>query len=266
MPNGYKRPVPRRSTTEKILGEKYIASCYTTCVFVITKLSNSNKTRMQSTVMQAIRSRVPLAVRAASGGRMHGRRGVHFAAPMLRSVHAASSSENTPSVPAQRNRGEGRGLGRKYKEYMTPYRFMQDFEQEMNDMMRGFGLTNLRDMPLTRGDMSLAVDIEESRNAFLISADIPGLKASDVKVDVSPDHVLTISGERKNETSSEENGVVRMERSYGSFVRSLRLPDHVDVHGITAEAEKGVLKVTVPKKDEEKVEPKTISISVSGSE
>lgn len=84
-----------------------------------------------------------------------------------------------------------------------------------------------------------------------------------LQVEISPNNVLTISGERKSETKSEEGGVVRMERSYGTFMRSFRLPEHVDPEGIKAHAAQGVLKLTVPKSPE-KEEKRTIPVNVEG--
>ncbi len=75
-----------------------------------------------------------------------------------------------------------------------------------------------------------------------------------------------MSGERKEEKKEEgEGGFVRMERSYGSFTRSFRLPPNVDANAIKAEMNNGVLQLTVPKKEEEGTKPKTISIEVGGA-
>lgn len=82
-----------------------------------------------------------------------------------------------------------------------------------------------------------------------------------VQVEVSPDNVLTISGERKAEAKSEEGGVVRMERSYGTFTRSFRLPEHVDAENIKAHTAHGVLKLNIPKSPE-KESKKVIKIDV----
>ena len=95
-----------------------------------------------------------------------------------------------------------------------------------------------------------------------ISADVPGLSREDIKVQVSPDRVLTISGERRSEQreGSEEEGVLRVERSYGTFMRRFRLPDNVDAEGIKASTKEGVLRLTVPKT--EQPQPKQIDIQV----
>ena len=131
----------------------------------------------------------------------------------------------------------------------------------------GFPLAELRDEGsfLPRSAMSLAVDVQDTGDAFKINADVPGLKKEEIKVQVSPDHILTISGERKSETKEEDKGgFVRMERTYGSFSRGFRLPEHADTSAIKAEMNNGVLQLTVPKKEIEESQQKTISIEVGG--
>ncbi len=143
----------------------------------------------------------------------------------------------------------------------------REMEQEMENMMRSFGLAPLADETslLPRNAMPLAVDIQDAGNAYLIHADVPGMKAENVKVEVAPNGVLTMTGERKSEKKEEgEGGFVRMERSYGSFHRSFKLPDHVDASGIKAEMNNGVLQLTVPKKEGEEDKKQTIKINVGG--
>ena len=89
------------------------------------------------------------------------------------------------------------------------------------------------------------------------------LTLSLLQVEVSPNHVLTVKAERKIEKKEEgEEGFVRMERSYGSFARSFKLPEHVDTANIKAELKNGVLHLTVPKKEIEEAQ-KTVSIEVA---
>lgn len=143
---------------------------------------------------------------------------------------------------------------------LSPFRMMQEFD----DIMRDFGIMNFpRDTMMKPGDMALAIDIVEKPDKFLIKADIPGMKASDVSLELSPEHILTISGERKHEHKEEEEGHYRLERSFGSFTRSFKIPDHVDATNIKAEASNGVLSITLPKIELEQEENKTISIAVS---
>jgi len=95
----------------------------------------------------------------------------------------------------------------------------------------------------------LAVDIEENDTSFVIRADVPGMKASDVKVQLSPDNVLSIDAERSSHTEEGEKGgkLWKVERTYGSYHRSFAVPDHVDVNAITADVKDGVLSLLLPK-------------------
>lgn len=96
-----------------------------------------------------------------------------------------------------------------------------------------------------------AMDLVETDNAFVVKADLPGLDRDDVTVEIKDD-VLTISGERKAEHEESDDGYVRVERSYGSFSRTLQLPDGVDPDQVKASFDKGVLEVRVPKPAERK--------------
>ena len=104
-----------------------------------------------------------------------------------------------------------------------------------------------------------AVDIREEGDAFYVDAEVPGLKAEDIKVDVEK-NVLTLSGERKVETEETEDKYRRVERQYGSFTRSFSLPETVDTDSISADLKDGVLELKLPKK--EAPTPKSISVNV----
>jgi HSP20 family protein len=106
------------------------------------------------------------------------------------------------------------------------------------------------------------VDLVEADDHFVLKADLPGLSADDVNVEVQ-DGTLTISGERRAEHESHERGWYRIERSFGSFNRSLTLPDGVDADGISARFEHGVLEVRIPKPAERK--PRRVAISKDGN-
>jgi HSP20 family protein len=105
------------------------------------------------------------------------------------------------------------------------------------------------------------IDLVEAEDHFVLKADLPGLSESDVNIEVQ-DGTLTISGERKAEHEQREKGWYRIERSFGSFNRSLTLPDGVDPDRIEASFNHGVLEVRIPKPEERK--PRRISISSSG--
>ena len=102
-----------------------------------------------------------------------------------------------------------------------------------------------------------AVDIHETDNTFVVTADLPGMKKDDIRVDLR-DNTLTLSGEKKFEEKTSKDNYLRVERSYGSFYRSLMLPSNVDANNIKASYKEGVLQLTIPKKEEAK--PKQIKI------
>jgi HSP20 family protein len=96
-----------------------------------------------------------------------------------------------------------------------------------------------------------AMDLVEEDDSLVLRADLPGLSEDDVNVEVK-DGVLTISGERKAEERKEEKGYYRVERSFGSFSRSLTLPEGIDPDKVSAEFDNGVLEVRIPKPEERK--------------
>jgi HSP20 family protein len=106
------------------------------------------------------------------------------------------------------------------------------------------------------------MDLVEADDHFVLKADLPGLAEGDVNLEVQ-DGTLTISGERKAEHEQREKGWYRIERSFGSFSRSLTLPDGVDPDRIDASFSDGVLEVRIPKPEERK--PRRISISNGNS-
>jgi HSP20 family protein len=91
-----------------------------------------------------------------------------------------------------------------------------------------------------------ATDVVESDKEIEITAELPGLEEKDVQIDLS-DSILTIRGEKKAEKEEKDKNYRLVERSYGSFYRSLELPSGVDANAIKATIANGVLKVTVPK-------------------
>ncbi|MEM1156948.1 MAG: Hsp20/alpha crystallin family protein [Verrucomicrobiota bacterium] len=115
---------------------------------------------------------------------------------------------------------------------------------------------------LSRADWAPVVDITEDDHGYQIEAELPRVKKKDVKLRVANGQ-LSISGERsfKREEKDDAKKYHRVERSYGRFVRSFRLPEDVEADQVKAEFSEGVLTVSIPKS--EKSKPKEIDIKIS---
>lgn len=103
-----------------------------------------------------------------------------------------------------------------------------------------------------------ACEIIDGEKSYAISLDVPGLRKEDIDIEVKDNH-LHISGERKAETKTDKNNVLRTERRYGKFSRVFSLPKNVNSDAIAARFDNGVLELTLPK--EEKSQTKKIQIS-----
>jgi HSP20 family protein len=113
---------------------------------------------------------------------------------------------------------------------------------------------------LTVPDWAPMVDITETDNEYLIKAELPEVKREDVKVSVE-DGVLTFAGERKQEKEEKGKKFHRVERFYGSFLRTFTVPDNVDEAKVKAEFKDGILNVHLPKT--EMAKPKAIEVKVA---
>lgn len=105
------------------------------------------------------------------------------------------------------------------------------------------------------------MDLIETDENFVLRADLPGLSDGDVNVELE-NNVLTLSGERKAEHEGRKEGYYRVERSWGTFSRSLTLPEGVDPAAVRAGFDRGVLEVRIPKPQARR--PRKVSISVGG--
>ncbi len=135
--------------------------------------------------------------------------------------------------------GRDRNVARSDNPFMS---LQREIDRLFDDFTRGFPAFS------TGGgnEMLPSVDVTETDKQIEITAELPGLEEKDVQVNFA-DNVLTIRGEKKAEKEEKDKTFRLVERSYGSFVRSLQLPDGVDANTIKASIDKGVLKVTVPK-------------------
>lgn len=112
---------------------------------------------------------------------------------------------------------------------------------------------------LKLADWSPQVDITEDEKEYLVKADLPEMKKDEIKVNVE-NGVLSVSGERKAEKEEKNKKFHRIERSYGSFLRSFTLPEDADGAKVAAEFKDGVLKVHLPKSSAAK--PKAVEVKV----
>ncbi len=113
--------------------------------------------------------------------------------------------------------------------------------------------------PLATDVLAPRADVVEEKDRYRIALDLPGMKKKDIHI-VLEDGVLSVSGERNGEVKSEEEGYRSVERAYGSFRRSFRLPDNVDTDSITAEYRDGVLTMVIAKNEE--ALPRQIEVKV----
>ncbi len=142
----------------------------------------------------------------------------------------------------------------------SPARDLLGIADEMNRLVDTVFRGDAREASLFKGTWSPAVDISEDDNNFYLHVELPGLKKDDVKVRYE-EGLLTITGEKKAEREDKDLNYHRVERSYGKFERSFRLPSRIVNDQIKARFQDGVLEVTLPKAEE--VKPKEIEVKVS---
>jgi HSP20 family protein len=146
----------------------------------------------------------------------------------------------------------------------NPFGFARAMNQEMDRLFSGnqADVTSYAQRGTTAGQDSRSLDVSRAQrggmsqwspqvevrhngNKLTVCADLPGLSAKDIDIQVD-DGVLTISGERSQTSEDKQEGYYRSERSYGSFSRSIALPEGVNEDQIQAKFDNGVLEVTVP--------------------
>jgi HSP20 family protein len=141
-----------------------------------------------------------------------------------------------------------------------PFRELEDMSERLNRVFTRPALRTSGKEALTVADWMPSVDISETDAEYLIKAELPEVKKEDVKVTVE-EGVLTLQGERRQEKEEKGKKYHRVERSYGSFVRSFTLPESVDEAAVKAEYKDGVLSLHLPKT--EKMKPKAIDVKVA---
>lgn len=139
----------------------------------------------------------------------------------------------------------------------NPLRELFDLQRDINQLFDASFAAPREEVALKA--WTPAVDVYEDENAYLIKLELPEVNRDDVKVNLN-ENTLSISGERRVENEEKRENYHRVERSYGQFYRSFTLPPNVDTGAINAEFKEGMLRLTLPKKEEAK--PKQIEVKV----
>ena len=139
-----------------------------------------------------------------------------------------------------------------------PLRELTTLQNEMNRLFGSVFDTPPQGNAGTLRRWMPAMDLVESADHFVLRADLPGMDEDDVAIELE-DGVLIVSGERKAEHEQTKEGFHRVERSFGSFSRSLTLPQGVDADAVTASFDRGVLEIRIPKPEQRK--PRKIAIN-----
>src|SRR5271165_2024051 len=146
-----------------------------------------------------------------------------------------------------------------------PFREISTMQDRMNRMNRLFRESYSPEGPeeaLTTTGFAPLVDIYEDEHNITLKIEVPGIDEKDIDVRVE-NNTLTVHGERKIEKEEKEENYRRVERQYGSFTRTFTLPTTVDSEKVSATYDKGVLKISLPKKAEAK--PKQIKVNIGGA-
>lgn len=141
-----------------------------------------------------------------------------------------------------------------------PFRDMAVLQDRMNRLFNESYGPRREDDLMSRGSWTPAVDIFEVEGALVLKAELPDMRREDIEITVE-NNTLTLRGERKLDQEIKQESFHRVERAYGSFVRSFSLPNTVDAAKIHAEYKNGVLTVKLPVREEAR--PRTISIDAA---
>src|SRR5580704_2716224 len=142
-----------------------------------------------------------------------------------------------------------------------PFREFSTLQNRMNRLFRETysGSGEGRDESLSTSSFAPAVDVYEDEHTVTLKIEVPGIDEKDIDIRLE-NNTLTVHGDRKIEKEEKEENYRRVERQYGSFTRTFTLPTTVDSEKVSANYDKGVLKIALPKKAEAK--PKQIKVNV----
>ena len=127
---------------------------------------------------------------------------------------------------------------------MTPWTGLSTMKQEMDRLFDRFW-EDVPQLP-SMGTWAPALDVSETKDAVMVKAEVPGMDTADIQLSLH-DQALTLKGEKKQEKEEKDEHYYRVERVYGAFARTVRLPATVDGSKVTATFKNGLLMVTLPK-------------------
>jgi HSP20 family protein len=173
--------------------------------------------------------------------------------------HGSSGQQTAWQRPSSGQQGSGAGLqgsragmpaSPRDEGALSPFSMLRRMREDMDRLFEGFW----RHSPMqfaqpwtgeaARGLWNPHVDVREHDGMLSIAADLPGVKSDEVNVEITPEAV-TIQGERRQESTQEERGYYRSERSYGSFYRTIPLPEGADTENASATLRDGVLRIDI---------------------
>ena len=140
----------------------------------------------------------------------------------------------------------------------------RDMDRWFDEAFKSFGMPSLESRGLSAAQLSNfyrpQIDVSGDDNCYQISLDVPGLTEDDITLELKDD-VLTIKGQKEARSEDKDKHYYRVERSYGSFQRTLALPDDANADEVKANLEKGVLRLEIPRRETTNQEVKRISIN-----
>jgi HSP20 family protein len=142
---------------------------------------------------------------------------------------------------------------------LVPFRDFERMRRETDRFWDSFFEVGPRRRTEEGGEWFPSLDVSETKNDLIVKAELPGMDPKDIDISLS-DGTLIIKGERKQEKEEKEENYQLIERSYGSFTRSIRLPKEVKRDKISASYKNGILKVTLPKSEEAKTKEVKIKV------
>ncbi len=156
--------------------------------------------------------------------------------------------------------GQGTAAPPARREEEVPlFSLQREVNRLFDDFFRGFDLRPLRTAEERWGGFSPKMDLEETEKEYRITAELPGMEEKDVEV-LLAGNSITLKGEKKEEKEEKGKSFYHVERSYGTFQRTVPLPDGIDLKKVDADFKNGVLTVKLPKTSEAKTKGKKVPV------